>query len=83
VDRIRARAAYLDELHRRSCLMVGQGVDTTAMFQRPASPLMFPDGVRPDMVHHEPAGPLPAHLPPLPATLAPPCDRLLGGSPRP
>jgi len=81
--RIRGRTAYLDELHRRSCLMIGRGVDTTAMFQPAASPRVFPDGVRPSMVQYDPAGPLPAHLPPLPPTLPAPCDRLLAAPPRP
>jgi hypothetical protein len=75
--RIRRDPAYLEELHRRGCLMVGRGVDTTAMFQAPASPLMFPDGVRPSLVQYDPVTPLPATLPPLPADLPSPCDRLL------
>jgi hypothetical protein len=80
--RIRGDAAYLAELHRRACLMVGQGVDTTAMFQAPASPLYFPDGVRPDLVQYDPDAPLPATLPPLPPELPAPCDRLLAPSTR-
>jgi hypothetical protein len=75
--RIRRDTAYLAELHRRACLMVGRGVDTTAMFQAPVSPLYFPDGVRESMVQYDPDAPLPAALPPLPPELPAPCDRLL------
>lgn len=82
VARIRRDTAYVTELHRRSCLMVGRGVDTTAMFRAPASPLVFPDGVRPSLVQYEPEGPPPARLPPLPANLPAPCDRLLQPSTR-
>jgi len=82
VARIRRDPAYLAELHRRACLMVGRGVDTTAMFQAPASPLYFPDGVRPSMVQYDPDAPPPATLPPLPPDLPAPCDRLLRPSTR-
>jgi len=79
--RIRRDPAYLDELNRRGCLMVGQGVDTTELLRPPASPLYFPGGVRPSMVQYDPATPLPARLPPLPTPLPAPCDRLLRPSP--
>jgi hypothetical protein len=80
---IRGDAAYLNELHRRGCLMIGRGVDTTAMFQAPASPLYFPDGVRESMVQYDPEAPLPTTLPPLPPDLPAPCDQLLAPSARP
>jgi hypothetical protein len=80
--RIRRDTSYVTELHRRACLMVGRGVDTTAMYQAPASPLMFPDGMRPSLVQYDPEAPLPATLPPLPAELPAPCDRLLAPSAR-
>lgn len=83
VARIRGDTAYVTELHRRACLMMGRGVDTTAMFQAPASPLYFPEGVRESLVQYDPDAPPPAALPPLPPVLPAPCDRLLAPSARP
>ncbi|HEX8241961.1 MAG TPA: hypothetical protein VF541_00650 [Longimicrobium sp.] len=75
--RLRRDTAYITELNRRACLMVGRGVDTTALFRAPESPRYFPDGVRPDQVRYDPSGPLPSALPPLPPELPAPCDRLV------
>ncbi|MDF1501917.1 hypothetical protein [Roseisolibacter sp. H3M3-2] len=77
-DRVRRDPARLRELHRRSCMMSGRGVDTTRLFRAPPSPRLFPGGLRGSYVDWEPAGPLPERAPPLPATLPPPCDTLLG-----
>jgi hypothetical protein len=80
--RIRRDTAYQSELHRRSCIMIGRGVDTTAMFRVSASPLVFATGVRPSLVRYDPIEPTPAALPPLPMTLPAPCNRLLPPSTR-
>jgi hypothetical protein len=78
VGRIRADPVRLTALHRRSCMMMGRGVDTTRLFRTPATAPLFPNGRRASRVELDDgadSGPRP--LPPLPANLPEPCQSLL------
>lgn len=76
VSRIRNDATRLDELHRRSCMIFGQPVDTTRFFAT-RNPVYYPTGSRRSMVEFDPIAPLPDAPPPLPPTLPEPCASLL------
>lgn len=78
VERIRRDPARIAELHRRSCMMMARGIDTTRMFRLPATAPLYPNGRRPSRVQFdaiEETAPRP--LPPLPPNLPAPCDTLL------
>lgn len=78
VDRIRRDPARLTELHRRACMMMGRGVDTTRMFATPATAPLFPNGRRRSRVALEPIAPEePRTLPPIPPNPPEPCGSLL------
>jgi hypothetical protein len=78
VDRIRRDPARLAALHKRSCMMMGRGVDTTRMYQTPATAPLYRNGRRASRVQFDndvERGPAP--LPPLPPNLPEPCATLL------
>ena len=77
IARIREDPARLDDLHRRSCIMMGRPVDTTALFREPESNLRHRAGVRRSEVHLQPLAAPPSAPPPLPSVLPEPCGRLL------
>ena len=78
VDRIRRDPARLVALHKRSCMMMARGVDTTRMYRTPATAPLYVNGRRPSRVEFSAdtsRGQPP--LPPLPANLPEPCATLL------
>jgi hypothetical protein len=78
VDRIRRDPGRLAALHKRSCMMMGRGVDTTRMYRTPATAPLYPNGRRPNGVElDDDVSPGPRPLPPLPPNLPEPCATLL------
>ena len=80
VDRIRRDPARLAALNKRSCMMMGRGVDTTRLYRTPATAPFYPNGRRASRVEFDDdvdADPGPRPLPPLPPNLPEPCATLL------
>lgn len=78
MDRIRRDPARLAALHKRSCMMMGRGVDTTRMYRTPATAALYPNGRRASRVEFDDdVDPGPRPLPPLPPKLPEPCATLL------
>ena len=78
VDRIRKDPARLAALHKRSCMMMGRGIDTTRLYRTPPTAPLYPNGRRASRVDFAADGnPEPRPLPPLPPNLPEPCATLL------
>ena len=78
VERIRREPARLAALHKRSCMMMGRGVDTTRLYRTPATAPLYPNGRRESRLDYEAdVDPGPRPFPPLPANLPEPCATLL------
>ena len=78
VDRIRRDPVRLAALQKRSCMMMGRGIDTTRMYRTPATAPLYPNGRRTSRVQFDPdvdRGQPPA--PSLPPNLPEPCATLL------
>lgn len=76
--RLRNDPSRLRELDRRSCMIMGQPLDTTRLF-RARQPVFYPTGGRRGSVEFDPVSPPPEAPPPLPPRLPEPCASLLAG----
>ena len=78
IERVRRDPTRLRELHRRSCMMVGRGLDTARVFRTPVTASLYPNGRRRSRVEFEPiTQSAPQTMPPLPPNLPEPCATLL------
>ena len=77
IEPLRRDPALVEELQRRSCLVVGRALDTAAMFRAPPRE-HHPGGRRRSYLDLRSPTPPPSAPPPLPSPLPEPCGRLLG-----